>query len=365
MVLSEDQLTTKHEKRLHDIVEGCRNVLDRLEKTLQKYHELSSEAGKKRYKKVWKRLIWEPEEIHELRSRISSNIALLNVFNSGVTRDNTVKLIRHQDEQEFRTILGWLTSLDYGTQQSDFLSRRQEGTGRWLLESDQFQSWSKDEKQTLYCPGIPGAGKTIITSIVVDALCTKFQNDANVGIAYIYCNFRRQQEQKPVNLLASLLDQLIQRQASMPESIKTLYKRHNHGRTRPSVDEISNVLHSVVADYPKTFIIVDALDECQNSDGCRKRLLSEIFSLQNKTGACFFATSRFIPEIGKEFEGSISINIHATNEDVKRYLDGHMSQLPSTVLRNSDLQEEIKTGIIKAVDGMYVPSYTLRISTLD
>jgi Cdc6-like AAA superfamily ATPase len=67
-----------------------------------------------------------------------------------------------------------------------------------------YQAWLKTSKQTLFCPGIPGAGKTICTSIVVDNLNTQFQNDSRTGIAYIYCNFRRQGEQKVGDLLASL-----------------------------------------------------------------------------------------------------------------------------------------------------------------
>src|SRR6266536_6058887 len=97
-------------------------------------------------------------------------------------------LIRLQNDQERRTVLDWLTPIDYAPQQSDFISRRQGGTGQWLLNSDEFQNWVNQRSQTLFCPGIPGAGKTMITSIIVDHLCTKFQNDASVGIAYLYCN---------------------------------------------------------------------------------------------------------------------------------------------------------------------------------
>jgi len=147
----------------------------------------------------------------------------------------------------------------------------------------------------------------------------------------------------------------------MPESIKSLYNRHKDKRTRPSFDEISKVLHSVVTDYSRTFIIIDALDECQVSDGGRKRLLSEIFNFQAKTGTSLFATSRFIPEIMKEFEGCVSLEIYANAEDVQRYLDGHMSQLPSFVSQKLALQEKIKAEIVKAVDGMYVPFHTTRL----
>jgi Cdc6-like AAA superfamily ATPase len=270
--------------------------------------------------------------------------------------DGIDRLNRRQDDQDRRVITNWLMPIDYATQQSDFIARRQEGTGQWLLDSDEFQEWLNQNKQTLFCPGMPGAGKTIITSIVVELLWTKFQNDASVGIAYLYCNFRRQQEQKPVDLLASLLKQLVQEQPSVPESLKSLYEYHRDKRTRPSFDEVSKVLRSVVADYSRVFIIIDALDECQVSDRGRTRLLSEIFNLQAKTGASLFVTSRFIPWIMKEFEGSALLEIRASDKDVQRYLDGHMSQLPSFVLRSPDLQKEIKTEVTKAVDGMSVSS---------
>jgi hypothetical protein len=105
-------------------------------------------------------------------------------------------------------ILDWLTSIGYAPQQGDFISRRQEGTGQWLLNSDEFQVWINQRRRTLFCPGTPGAGKTILTSIVIDDLDTRFQSNTSVGIAYIYYNFRQQDEQKAEDLLASLLKQL-------------------------------------------------------------------------------------------------------------------------------------------------------------
>jgi Cdc6-like AAA superfamily ATPase len=57
------------------------------------------------------------------------------------------------------------------------------------LDSNEFQEWLNQSKQTLLCTGIPGAGKTVITSVVVDYLNENFQNDANIGIAICIATF--------------------------------------------------------------------------------------------------------------------------------------------------------------------------------
>jgi hypothetical protein len=305
---------------------------------------------------VWKGLTWKPEDINELRSRISANIGFLNSFNGRLTQDNVAKLVRHQEDQGRQTVLDWLTPVDYATQQSDYISRRAVGTGQWLLELAEFQAWVKTDQKVLFCPGIPGAGKTILSSIVVDYLHANFQKDTNVGIAYLYCNFRRQDEQDAEGLLASLLKQLAQGLYPLPESVKSLYDSHKKNRTRPAFNELSSTLQSIAALYLRSFIVVDALDECQTSGGCRTKLLTEIFALQAKSGANIFSTSRFIPEINEHFKNSMRLEIRASDHDVQRYLDGHMSELSTCVLRNSELQGEIKAAIVQAVNGMYVTS---------
>ena len=260
------------------------------------------------------------------------------------------------DRDEDIEVLNWLTPVNYAPQQRDYIGRRQAGSGQWLLDSKEFQIWLKTDKQTLFCPGIPGAGKTILASIVVDYLCSQTRKNLNVGIACLYCNFRRREEQKAEDLFASLLKQLTRELPSVPNSVKALHKTHIKDQTRPSFNEISGALQSVTAMYSRVFIIVDALDECQTSDDCRTRFLSELFNLQKWQRINILATSRVIPEIVDQFKGSMSLEIRASREDVERYLEHYIrhKQLPSFVRQNPSLQEEIKTGILKAVDGMYV-----------
>lgn len=256
------------------------------------------------------------------------------------------KLNREEDLE----VLNWLTSVDYGPQHSDFLKRRQPGTGQWFLDSAEYHTWLNSGNLTLFCPGIPGAGKTILTAIVIDDLTVRFPLHQSIGIAYIYCNFRRQKEQKVEDLLASLLKQLSQGQPSLPESVGSLYDRHKDKRTRPSFDEISNALRAVVGMYSRVFVLIDALDECQVSNDCRTRFLTEIFHLQATYGVNVFATSRFIPQIRERFNDSITLEVRASDQDVQQYLKARIVQSESKLL--ATISEEIQTGITKAVDGM-------------
>jgi hypothetical protein len=256
-------------RELEDIDTGCRNVLEELQRILDKNVELKSdnETIGRRIKRVWKKLKWDQAYINELRDRVSTNIGLLSAINGRITRDNVVKLVQYQANQESQSVLDWITPIDYAPQQNDFINRRQAGTGQWLLDSPEFQAWVNTKQRTMWCPGIPGAGKTIITAIVIEHLCERFQNDPSVGIGYIYCNFRRRDEQKAEDLLANLLKQLAQGQSALPESVKSLYESHKNKQTRPSFDRISRTLRSVAANFSKVFIIMDAIDECHVAAG--------------------------------------------------------------------------------------------------
>ena len=257
------------------------------------------------------------------------------------------------DEQV--AVLNWLTPVDMTAEQNDFLSRRQKGTGQWLLDSPEFKAWVESKGQTLFCPGMPGAGKTILASVVVEELTNCFAGNTNVGIAYIYCNFRRQQEQKAEHLLASLLKQLVQSQRSLPESIKLLYEKHKAKHSRPTSDELSKVLQSLTTIYSRIFIIIDALDEC--SIAGRIDFLAEIFALREKSEANVFATSRDIPAVTQKFSKCPFLEIRASEQDIRRYIDGYLPRLPSFARGDMDLQEEMKSKIINAVDGMYVAAH--------
>jgi Cdc6-like AAA superfamily ATPase len=267
-------------------------------------------------------------------------------------KDGVERLCQRQADEESQVILEWLTSTDYTAQQNDTLSRREEGTGQWLLERDEFKSWSSTKQQTLFCLGIPGAGKTTLASIIIDHLEQKLSAEPDVGIAYIYCNFQSTPDSNIQDLLACLLKQLVQRQSELPKAVIDIYKTHRKKNTRPRTDELSSCLRSVAAELSYAFIIVDALDECGTDYGLREKLLREIFTLQAECNINFLATSRHIPEIMVQFDRKTWLEIRAHAKDVERYLRSELSTFPSFLLQNPDLVNEIVTTITESVDGM-------------
>jgi hypothetical protein len=137
--------------------------------------------------------------------------------------------------------------------------------------------------------------------------------------------------------------------------VQLLYDQRKPNRPRASFEELANLLRSLAAAYSKVFVVVDALDECQTTNGCRQKFLTEIFNLVDQSETRFFATSRDIPGITERFTGTTKLEIRASPNDVRRYVESQTFRLPSFVARNPELQVQVATGIIRAVDGMYVP----------
>ncbi|CAI7580523.1 unnamed protein product [Penicillium viridicatum] len=260
----------------------------------------------------------------------------------------------HQRDQEYRAILDWLTPVNYATQQNYFMTQKQEGTNEWLLKSSEFKDWLEQTNHTLFCPGIPGAGKTIVTATVIHHLHAKFRDDSSVGIAYLYCTFKQQREQGPVPLMTNILKQLAMGQPTLPQGLKDLYYRHKDRQSRPELREITSTLHDVAATYSKTFILVDALDECQIVRNDLDVFIREIFNFQAVVKANIFATSRFIQHIELKFQKATRLEIRADEADVERYLQGKLQDCQSLSSQNASLRERIKHAIAKAVDGMFL-----------
>ncbi|KAL5085680.1 hypothetical protein Trisim1_010028 [Trichoderma cf. simile WF8] len=289
------------------------------------------------------------DTITSILSDINCNVGL------AVRYLEEARAYRHSKADE--KTLHWLSPLDYGAEHSDVLKQWQPGTGQWLLKSTQFKEFiQSDNKQVLFCPGIPGAGKTVMAATVIDYLHKQFGNDPRIGIAYVYFNFNRYKEQDPNAVFSSLMKQVSRQQPSLHKSVISLYTTHEERSTRPSLEEIIKTFQDVVTMYSRVFVIIDALDECATSNHCRETILSEIIGCTKQSNLKLFATARHIPEISERFKYGLCLKIEASESDIRKYIDSRISRLsPTSVISQSKaLQEEIKAGISVAVGGMFL-----------
>jgi len=101
----------------------------------------------------------------------SGSSACAGSFNNNTNSFNTTinNVLNHSTVTEDRSeILAWLSPLEPRVRHQNLEASRVDKVGDWLLETEQFQSWSggnsqdKPQNTTIFCYGNPGAGKTYI-----------------------------------------------------------------------------------------------------------------------------------------------------------------------------------------------------------
>ncbi|KAK4213862.1 ankyrin repeat-containing domain protein [Rhypophila decipiens] len=378
--------------RLQELGKSCHDVLVRLERELDKHGDLGSSGGGstpgsassgsniftrivgRPTRRGWQRFRFDPDEIRKVSDQLLTHLHSFNTLqlnnasqnitsvSTGVQQLNVGQVQISQNSEARKTILVWISPVDFTSTHQDIIYRRQEGTGEWFLNSAEYQTWLRSPGETLFCPGIPGSGKTMLTAIAIDHLEARFRKTTeNVGIAYIFFSYKKEGSQGLMDVLASLLRQLCAYRHPLPAEIQELYKEYTKNSDRRLTrGELVDNLDKVAQSFSQVFIFFDALDECRQGSTLLS-ILSEMFGLQKKRRTVnLLATSRYIPEIMSEFndrkEGRTTpvVEVRASEADVRKYLEGQSQDLLPFARRDKELQGQIVTKIVAAVQGMFL-----------
>lgn len=178
-------------------------------------------------------------------------------------------------------------------------------------------------------------------------------NRVDTGVAYIYCDYKAKEKQTLESLLASLLHQLLLHRSTYRDRLVGLYKAHSFNQDRPSISDYTQLLQATVESYDRVYFIIDALDECSEANGTRKDLLTELQRL--KPAANTLITSRDIPSIERLLQDAARIEIRASDEDIKNYVEDRISsseRIASYVRKSPDLENRILNNISEKASGM-------------
>ncbi|KAJ7657033.1 ankyrin repeat-containing domain protein [Mycena rosella] len=241
----------------------------------------------------------------------------------------------------------WLQSPpDMGLKHHATQKLHHEGTGTWFLDGPEFTEW-RENPGSLWIEGKSGAGKSVLSSTVIEKLLAS-SNEA-YAVGYFYFDFRKDETQLVETMLRSIILQLSKQS---PQPYSTLDQQYeNRKGVTPIYDNLRDVLDKLLSELGPTYIVLDALDECKEPD----RLIDFISTLQNRTTSPLHLL--FTSQSRTDFTAAFGTLTHillepaTTRDDIIRFVD---SELRSTKLKHWKHHiPKITATVVEKSNGMF------------
>lgn len=217
-----------------------------------------------------------------------------------------------------------------------------------------------------------GAGKTILayayihcslkltfgSSVIVNYLQQRFQMKSDVGIAFIYCNYK--EEPTVQGLLGSLLQQVLRQRPQISDDVRRLYDNYSKINAVPAIAEYLALLQSELQFFERFFLVIDALDECTQREDIRGTFLSKLKILQ-PTLRLLITSRPHIRDVESTFDSLVLLKVEAAQKDVRLYLECRINKetrLNRNVEKDASLKDDIIKTILDKAKGMSIPQDT-------
>ncbi|KAI1774269.1 hypothetical protein F4818DRAFT_448840 [Hypoxylon cercidicola] len=265
---------------------------------------------------------------------------------------------RGQAHSHFNQVISWLSPPDPSTNLNTALKRRNPGSGQWLLRHAGYSTWKSEPNSFLWLHGIPGCGKTILSSTVVEDL----RNTHPDNHLYFYFDFTDSDKQHLDNAIRSLISQLYHQREDVREHLHLLHSSCGRGRQQPSLELLCTTFQDMVQQVGEVCIVLDALDECSTRNEYRTGLLQWIQNLRNtQMDIHLLVTSRPEQDIKTTIENCcrsqdiIPIQSNLIEEDIHMYIHARVQEHQGLQRWQSrpDVQTEIKDALTEKADGMF------------
>lgn len=301
-------------------------------------------------------------------------------FTLALTTDQIkLTLVTSQDLEEYRKgeykekIIQWLFTVEPGiswTNHDDAWDKHEPDTGLWLVrESDDFEHWKSTRNRVLWIQGMPGCGKTIMISHIIEELKRFCEGNPKRALTYFYFDFGTQAKQIAVNCAQYPLSHLIGRHSDIPDAIKDLYvKKCNYGSDSPNLQDLTALLelYAGLDGTEDLYIVLDGLDESPLKDNKRAELLGWIDTLTKrlkfKLHLCM--SSRPEQDIREKFSSfrhltEIPMEESNVGRDIKTYIQRELSVRPKFKRLPPELKREVRDTLVRGAQGMYESAYFL------
>jgi ankyrin repeat domain-containing protein 50 len=260
-----------------------------------------------------------------------------------------------EDENAIK-IIKWLAPPDPFINYEKALKQRQIGTGLWLLQSQRYTEWKSGRSQFLWLHGIPGCGKSILSSTIIEDLESMVDQPDRGAVVYFYFDFNDPQKRRSDLMVRSILAQLVRKCVETPTVLTALFSAYDKGQRQPPLSVYVDALKQMTTELPRIFFVLDALDECDS----REELL-EILSLISEwkvNNLQVLLTSRKERDIEDTLvhivdnENIICLQSNLVDPDILVYIIERLSG--DQKLKKWRKEKKIESVLIKKAHGMYV-----------
>jgi len=191
---------------------------------------------------------------------------------------------------------------------------------------------------------------------VIDKLCDEAVEE-DTSVACFYFDFASRNEQPPVNMLGSLLRQLVSGLDGIPEAVVRSFRNQKKviGGRGLQVAGILKMFQAITA-TKRAFICVDALDECVPEH--RMVILESLGQIARESlDARIFVTGRshIRSEVERKLGGTAAfVLIEPTDDGITGYLREKLRSDTTPEMMSSALEENILESISQLSSETYV-----------
>lgn len=258
------------------------------------------------------------------------------------------------NEVEARDILNWLSPPDPSTNHGSATMKHEPTTGNWLIESEIFAFWKNNPGQRLWLYGIPGCGKTVLCSTIIEHVMLFCSESTMHDCVYFYFDFSQEKKQTVDGFLRSMIAQLSSKNSSIPDEVRTLYEHSKIDNQQPSRASLIQTFISLLKKNRLLYMIVDAVDECSEREELMS-LVNQIHSHDLRHLNMVFLSRRekdLTEGMQEAFRSSLCITSMEITEDIKLHVrrrietDSRLRKWPQQV------KEEIEETLVRGSQGM-------------
>ncbi|KAG6914134.1 hypothetical protein DXG01_002274 [Tephrocybe rancida] len=317
-----------------------------------------------------KLLVWSPsldKKFQLLMEEITKQRSRLHEVSSAQHNADFASFERSANQRRLRD---WLNASDYGSDFCATINRHYNRTYEWILQKPSFIQWTSSTSMlTLFIHGIPGAGKTILSSWMIERAL--HQTADTTLVLYHYFKHTNTDKCTDVSAMRSFIDQLFDHfrctQHPLLSQLELALDAASQ-RRNPVLSDLwpifSTTLSSVVRAQVglRITVIMDAMDECDSPQKLTTNILNLAHQIPETLKVLFTRRNSAWDSLNSSLTTALPLELEITSQDVHHDIHAFVRHTISDIprLASHKYLRDCLSNVISSVanhQGMFLWAY--------